>query len=598
MLLTEFSESFKLAAHIPDHGSTSLTQASAAQPESSHKLKTTKQGRKPLKIDVDASKAGVDHVRENLIDVSPLIDFDDFEFVYDFDTEAAGSSRSQEGKAEPSLSKLMKLTEEDAEYDESPYKANQQSLSDLLLELPAPSNESPAKRNISPPLEHALARRASILSYKAPGASSLRNEAHGQVKGPVADADPLIPPIVLFKEASGSPKVKWHIPPEIEETLELEFRPSGTGLFAHEWVKVPIEFRHHSQNTLARFWDLTYNSVVRKTVLLYKRKLATAGKADQVLDWPNRLLAALVDIQEFDIQEGAEHVFDTSDTKTSKRKLSVPAIPEESAGFSGNNILIAALREVNLSLANPNDDTFTAQEKLALSKGVKLGSQNAPILTEVLTDFYKELPALRYSSKMATTLNDREKIISEKLALLELQALGIGKGEESELAMEDATTGKGKGKGKEGDRLVEGSVSGKGKDRENELPLEDAKTGKGKAKESDMLVKDPAIGEGIGKENGSPVKDTTIGKGKGKNKGKGKSKSKRKGKGKAKAKAKGKRASSSWKVQLSTKAKAKRVITMRQRSARYSMRSSWEPKLSSSTPSPRDSSKPCLSTFH
>lgn len=80
MLLTKFSESFKLAAHTPDHGSTSLTQASAAQPESSHKLKTTKQGRKPLKIGVDASKAGVDHVGESeqtVQDESPEYDVSD-----------------------------------------------------------------------------------------------------------------------------------------------------------------------------------------------------------------------------------------------------------------------------------------------------------------------------------------------------------------------------------------------------------------------------------------------------------------------------------------------------------------------------------------
>lgn len=187
---------FKMPARTPGQESSSSAQGSAAQPETN--LKITTMGLKSWGNTGDASKAGVDNVGDSEqtipdeFSVSEVSDgykgarpdfgggssspeYSGSEFDHDSDAEAGTPSKSKEGKAEPSLSELMKLAEE---YDESPDQESQQSLADLLLELPAPLNESSAKRSTSPPLDHALARRASILGYKKPSASRLRNEIH------------------------------------------------------------------------------------------------------------------------------------------------------------------------------------------------------------------------------------------------------------------------------------------------------------------------------------------------------------------------------------------------------------------------------------
>lgn len=98
-------------------------------------------------------------------------------------TEAATPSKSKEAKAEPSLAELIELARKD---DQSSDKAQEQSLSDLLPHLPASSEKPSAKRRTSPPLGHALARRASGLSHPKPTPSRLRNEIY---RSPADDDD-------------------------------------------------------------------------------------------------------------------------------------------------------------------------------------------------------------------------------------------------------------------------------------------------------------------------------------------------------------------------------------------------------------------------
>ena len=275
-----------------------------------------------------------------------------------------------------------------------------------------------------------------------------------------------------------------------------------------------------------------------------------------MLDLPDELLGALVDTQEAELREGAEHVVAASEIKNSGHELSVLTISKELAELLNTDIRKAALLEFDNSLADPSYNATAAREKFALSKGVKLDS------VEVYNFFcqYQELQTSHYSSKSTTTQSDAKMAMLEQLAWLELQAFNSGKGTESELTMEDATTsevkdkesdslvedsaiakvqGKGKGKGKksgkgkkkksklpmddattgqgeskERDMLVEGSAVDEGKGKGNEFTLEDATTGKGKAKESNVFVKDQASGKGKGKENDLPVEDTTGGKGK------------------------------------------------------------------------------------
>ena len=628
-LLAEHPDLFKQRAPTPGQGSGS---SSAAQPKTNPKLKIAVMGREFLS---DATKAELDHIGESeqivptesskseasdlsngrrpeFSDGSPPANLGDSKVHHHF--ESAPSSKSTEGKAEPSPSKLMKLAEE---YDQSPDKEKEQSLSDLMLKLPASSNKSPAKRSTSPPLDHALGLKNFILGNQKPRASGLRNEIHRspadddkleQTKGKESRANAdllkespafqgratdrnetsrfgkrvdvakanepatsvgLLTTIKAHKERTTKEKTveegverNWQFqttlakgsvadkniqkPPVVllNENLEplgfisrvlasssgtnpprgLEPRKSGVGLSLDELIKVPDEFTHHHQSILARFWDLAYNPVVRKTVLDYKQSLAMAGEADKGLDWPNKLLATLVGVLEAEILGLAEHAFDATDINTIESEDDESAIPEQSAE------LYAALCELQKSILNPEYNTTTARETLASSNGVK--KLDLPILTQVLLCIYEELRALHDVAQMDATPSEKRKMMLEKMAAAKLQALGKGKDEEGELATEDETTdkGKGKGKGKEGGIPMEGLTIGKGNGKDNELPEEDAKDSKGKAKESDVFVKDPDSGESKGKENDLPLKDATIskGKGKGKKKGKGKGKGKEK----------------------------------------------------------------------
>ena len=375
-----------------------------------------------------------------------------------------------------------------------------------------------------------------------------------QRKDFVTDEDFLIPPVILW---IGVPILS--IPASSSgpsQLVELKFREDNIGLSAVEVAKVPVEFRYLHEDTLTVFWDFAYNSGVRKTVFDYKRGLALAGEADKVLDLPNRLLAALVDIQEAEIREGAEHIVVANDIKTSGHEIRLSTITKELANLLNTDIPTAALLEFENSRADPSYNTTTAREKFALSQGVKLDS------VEVYELFrqYQELLTSHYPSKLTTTRSDAKMAMLERLVSMQQKAYdsdeekeneltvegattsevkdkegdslvedsaiakvqskakgkgkksGKGKKKKSKLPMDDATTGE--GKSKESDMLVEGSAVDEGKGKGDEFTLEDATTGKGKAKESNVFVKDQANGKGKGKENGLPVEDNTSGKGK------------------------------------------------------------------------------------
>ena len=95
------------------------------------------------------------------------------------DTEAAGEiatlSRLGNPKTEPSLAELIELAGKD---DQSADKVQEQSMSDLLPHLPTSSEKLPTKRRTSPPLGHAIARRASALNHPKHKPSQLRNEIY------------------------------------------------------------------------------------------------------------------------------------------------------------------------------------------------------------------------------------------------------------------------------------------------------------------------------------------------------------------------------------------------------------------------------------
>ena len=95
------------------------------------------------------------------------------------DIEAASGtatpSKSGNFKAEPSLAELI---EQDRKDDQSADKAQEQSMSDLLPHSPALSEKPPTRRRTSPPLGHAIARRASVLNHPKQKPSRLRNEIY------------------------------------------------------------------------------------------------------------------------------------------------------------------------------------------------------------------------------------------------------------------------------------------------------------------------------------------------------------------------------------------------------------------------------------
>lgn len=626
---------FPRPAHTPGQESSSSAQGSAAQPETRPKIRVTTMDLNPWGYTGNASQFGVGDVGESeqtfpnefseskmsdgykgaspvFNNGSPPPKRDDVEFGHDSDAETGTPSKSKEGKAEPSLSELMKLAEK---HDDAPDKENQQSSSDLLPEPPASPNKSFAKRSTSPPLNHALAQRASILGYKKPSASRLRNEidespaddeklvqikgkepiananfrkrpqapeerakdktaipwlgklidggrfdesaadAHllpkskadrGGVtkgttwvertklvqgiplKGSIADKNSLMPPIVLLNEVPGTTNFIVRIPTPSDQLPELRFRASGNGLSSDEWAKIPHEFRHFHRLTLAKFWDLAYTPIVRKTFLDYKQKLALAGKADKVLDWANKLLATLVDIHEANILETANSIFDAGNIEKFIEKFPLD--------LSISDELLAALAETKQTLDDPSYDTTTAREIFALLKGVKFDSR----LTKRLIHFYKELESLHNSSKMVAPSRNKKYILMIKLNALDLVAFSKGKGEVLTLVTEDMTlatedaktsngkgenvelvaetaTDKGKGKGKENDSPATNTTISKGKSKGKGKGKNKGR-GKGKGKEGELLVEGPATdtGKGKGKENDLPVNYLTIGEDKGK----------------------------------------------------------------------------------
>lgn len=557
--------------------------------------------------------------RSGTSDSATMPGFDDVLSDQDSDTEATTLSSPEEDKAESSLSIWMKLAEKHAE---SLDKENKQSPSELLPELPTSSDESRAKRSISPPLEYAPVQRAACLSYKKPNPSPLRNEIYAssafedqeasqldkmekmtdsvlpefprggerdpflvqnglesssatpqredimkntraliarvdefikiahidkpaiahlhmgskahkegatEEKSALKEFEPtrllqdlpnkgsLLPPVISLKGASGFDEDSLSIlgsSSGANQPPELRLRESGAGLSADEWAKLPNEFLYLHEDTLVEFWDLAYDPVVRETVLKYKGVLALAGEADGVVDLSNKLLVALAEIQEAEAREGAKHVVNTSNTKTGNCKLSISAVEEEPAGLSDKDTLLAALLELENSLADPDYNNFLAREKYASSKGVKLDSET---LTQLLTDFYKHLQDLHHSSKMNAIEDDQ---LVEDLAIgngngngkRKRKKKGKSKGKKSKSLMDDEATGE--GKGKEGDMLEEGLPIDEGKGKDDDWTLEAAANGKGKDKESSVLTNNQAIGTVRSKENDTPLKNEAFGEGK------------------------------------------------------------------------------------
>ena len=360
-LLTMFPEFFKLADSSPSQASTSPPEASTAQTKTSKFEHGQSENPKlviALKGSIHASNNGEDNVgesewaipdefaepeisdwykggRPDFSDGTPALDLHEFTSDYDFDTGSGSLSKSKGKEPEPRQAEMWKFEEGNSTNLDQDVLY---SPSDVLHELPASSDKSSAKRSISPPLFDAVAQRLAILNYQKPGASSLRNEFHessadnaqeaseydGTVgngfeysgrltanlaERPIANEHGLRPPIVVLNENPQSPRFVLRAPPPsafgIAEPRDVKIREEDTGLSAEEWAKVPNEFRHLDQQILARFWDFAYNPVIRQTVLNYKREAALAG---EVLDLPNELLAAFVDIQEATIMESAKYI--------------------------------------------------------------------------------------------------------------------------------------------------------------------------------------------------------------------------------------------------------------------------------------------------
>lgn len=393
---------------------------------------------------------------------------------------------------------------------------------------------------------------SAVENERASGVHLLINfKAHkeGASKEP-ADHDPLIPPLI-FRERDSVRLLGFSFPPD--RLPEVAYREPGIGLSIDEWEMVPEQFRHHEQDVLALFWDFAYDPLVSKTALKYKRDLALAGEADRVLDWPNKLLLALVEVQEAERQGGPEPVVDTRDIKITKQALSASIIPEDFAECSDTNILIPALHEST----NRSYDTAAVQEKSAFPKSVERDLSMDVIRN--LTDLCNKYQHSIGLPKIAATPADQMTDTLDKLTELEQRGFGESSDDERQRAMEDATTDKtkdeegallvgdsamgkstgkkarkrkakgknkseslidntatGKGKGKERNTLVEDLTVVKEKGKNDDIPAENATTGNSRAKGNDTLVKDPATGKGKEREFELPMKGPTTGKSKGK----------------------------------------------------------------------------------
>ena len=360
-------------------------------------------------------------------------------------------------------------------------------------------------------------------------------QAHANIgQGAVDDEDTLKPPVEVGVDADGITEITLNLPTPVsrnDQPHRVKTRAEGVWLTPEEWLETPDEFSDFDRRFLTRFWDFAYDPVVCKTVLDYKKNLALAGKANEVLDWPNRLLLALVEVQEAEVGEGA-----------SRKRLSTATFPEEFAKPTRFHILQAAIGEIYQTLGNPSYNITTAREKFALSKGVKLDSQLTAKLTQLFFDLSTELHTPPSAFEMATSTKDKKKIMAETMLSLESKAFGEGKNEKSALVIEEPAAGK--AKGKEGDGLMEGSTISKGNGKENGIatgkgknikwPKGDAATGTGKAegfhtsaecstngidkdKESETLLEDPPTKKrrnrrGKSKKIKLPVNDTATGK--------------------------------------------------------------------------------------
>ena len=310
--------------------------------------------------------------------------------------------------------------------------------------------------------------------------------------GTGAQVDGYTPPVTVGKiRASGELGLGFSVPSTEKDKLEkLEVH----GLTIQELAKMPAEFNCLPECMLARFWDLASNALFRKRIQYYKRGLALAGKADEELDGPNKLLAALADIQEVENQEVA---VDEIAIEITELNISVTDFLERSAEPSGAEILIAAVSELRHAFNNPQHNSTTALEQLALYKGVKLDSTPIKRFKELFLDYKKELRSYRGPFDF---LHGR-KFQFEKVALLESKAFGKSTEPWSYLTM-PKKKGKGKGKGK-------GKATEKNK--VDDVSAEGSMNKKDAGKESDPVTEDPANDSTLkDTPNDATLKDTTI----------------------------------------------------------------------------------------
>ena len=181
-LLTRYPGYLKRPEGSPSQASSSPSKASAAQPETSN-LEGS-QSKRPNFVGLHFINFGDDNVKMS-----------EWKFKSDHESDTGAGTRikSKEKEVERSLSKMIELAEENKIIPDAGLSKMMESaeecqavvdaatpkyLCDSLQKVPAPSNKSSAKRSISPPLDHALDQRASILKHQKPGASHLRNEMH------------------------------------------------------------------------------------------------------------------------------------------------------------------------------------------------------------------------------------------------------------------------------------------------------------------------------------------------------------------------------------------------------------------------------------
>lgn len=171
-------------------------------------------------------------------------------------------------------------------------------------------------------------------------------------KEPVADKDPHEPPVTRGNGGPGSGL-------------------SGPSSKHSELGVWPADRRAHARNPK-----------VRNAGSSYKQKLALRGEMDKNPNQSSHFPVALADLQEAEVQEGAEHIVAATEVKTSGGKQSLSAVADKSADLP-ETIFFTALKEFQSIYADLPNDT---RRILALSKGVKLDPQLRRILTDLETD--------------------------------------------------------------------------------------------------------------------------------------------------------------------------------------------------------------------